>query len=148
MFFKNIFLNRAIVLICLSGIMFFACYNASAVAEKSYNIGLIDIEKVKTDWPKYKNYAQQVTYEGFLYGVLLEKASSNLTDVESAEIEYQISEILKHSELILLDVLTGEMGDAAEKVAEEKNLHLIFYKHRVTFGGTDITEDIMKHLNE
>jgi len=106
------------------------------------------VEKVKTDWPKYKNYAQQVTYEGFLYGVLLEKASSNLTDVESAEIEYQISEILKHSELILLDVLTGEMGDAAEKVAEEKNLHLIFYKHRVTFGGTDITEDIMKHLNE
>ena len=145
MYFKKFF--------AITGLVFFLaaitllCCNSSVQAQKNINVGLIDIEKVMKEWPKYQSYSQQITYEGMAYSILLEKAGPNLEDVERTEMEYQIAQILDHSQSILIEVLTSEMSKAAEKVAKEKDLDMILIKQRVTFGGSDITDEVITFLD-
>jgi len=69
-----------------------------------------------------------------------------MTDAEKEEMQYQISKILEHSNTILMQALTNEMEEAAKKIAIEKKMNMVFFKDSVHFGGTDITDDVLKFL--
>jgi len=127
-------------------VFLFLLFGSSAIAEKEIKVGTIDVEKVMEKWAKFKNYSAQIEQERMAYAVLLDKASSNLNEAERNDIEYKISKILEHSNLILMEVLTNDMEEAARKIAIEKGYGVVFIKQRTVFGGTDLTEDIVKLL--
>ena len=135
-----------ILLVLISGIALSLSGSSPAVAEKEISVGVIDIEKVMDGWPKFKSYSDQIQAQRVAYSVLFEKASPNLTDAEKTEMQYQITKIFEHSNDILMEVLTNDMGKAAEKVAIEKGMDLVLVKQRVHGIGTDITDDVLNLL--
>jgi Skp family chaperone for outer membrane proteins len=127
-------------------VFLFLLFSSRAIAEKEIKVGTIDVQKVMDSWAKFKNYSSQMEQERIAYTILLDKASSNLNEAERNDMEYKISKILEHSNLILMEVLTNDMEKAAEKIALEKGFSVVFIKQRTVFGGTDITEDLVKLL--
>jgi Skp family chaperone for outer membrane proteins len=135
-----------ILLVLISGIALSLSGSSPAVAQKEVSVGVIDIEKVMEGWPKFKRYSEQIQAQRIAYSVLFEKASPNLTDAEKTEMQYQITKIFEHSNDILMEVLTNDMGKAAQKVAVKKGMDLVLVKQRVHGIGIDITDDVLKEL--
>ncbi len=135
-----------ILVILVSVIAVFLSGRSPAVAQKEVSVGVIDIEKVMEGWPKFTRYSDQLQAQRMAYTVLYEKASPNLTDAEKVEMQYQITKIFEHSNEILMEVLTNDMGKAAEKVGMKKNMDLVLVKQRVHGIGTDITDDVLTEL--
>ncbi len=134
------------LVILIAGIAVSLSVTSPAVAQKQVSVAVVDIEKVMDGWPKFKRYSEQIQAQRIAYTVLYEKASPNLTDAEKEEMQYQITKIFEHSNEILMEVLTNDMGKAAEKVAMKKNMDLVLVKQRVHGIGTDITDDVLTEL--
>lgn len=47
-----------------------------------------------------------------------------------------------------VQTLKAKISTAIEEVAQKKGYSMVFEKEAVYFGGTDITEDVIKHLNK
>ncbi|MEQ8223097.1 MAG: hypothetical protein ABRQ37_12395 [Candidatus Eremiobacterota bacterium] len=134
------------LVILIAGIAVSLSVTSPAVAQKQVSVAVVDIEKVMDGWPKFTRYSDQIQAQRIAYTVLYEKASPNLTDAEKEEMQYQITKIFEHSNEILMEVLTNDMGKAAEKVAMKKNMDLVLVKQRVHGIGTDITDDVLTEL--
>jgi Skp family chaperone for outer membrane proteins len=144
---KNFFYVLTLASLILGGMIgVFLCVTSPAVAEKQINVGVIDIEKVRKEWPKFERYSQQLEAQRLAYSILFEKASPNMNDAEKSEMQYQIGKIFDHSQGILMEVLTNDMGKAAQKVALQKGIDIVLVKQSVHGVGTDITEDVMTLL--
>jgi len=135
-----------VLVILIAGIAVSLSVTSPAVAQKQVSVAVVDIEKVMDGWPKFTRYSEQIQAQRIAYTVLYEKASPNLTDAEKEEMQYQITKIFEHSNEILMEVLTNDMGKAAEKVAMKKNMDLVLVKQRVHGIGTDITDDVLTEL--
>jgi Skp family chaperone for outer membrane proteins len=144
---KNFFCVLTLVSLLLMGIVG-VCLSLAvpASAEKQVNVGVVDIEKVMKDWSKFERYSQQLEAQRMAYSVLYEKASPNMTDAEKSEMQYQIGKIFDHSKGILMEVLTNDMGKAAQKIALKKNIDIVLVKQSVHGVGTDITDDVLNLL--
>ncbi|MEQ8168154.1 MAG: hypothetical protein ABRQ38_04605 [Candidatus Eremiobacterota bacterium] len=135
-----------ILVVLIAGIAVSLSVSSPAIAQKQVSVGVVDIEKVMDGWPKFTRYSDQLQAQRIAYTILYEKASPNLTDAEKEEMQYQITKIFEHSNEILMEVLTNDMGKAAQKVAIGKNMDLVLVKQRVHGIGTDITDDVLKEL--
>ncbi len=135
-----------ILVVLIAGIAVSLSVSSPAVAQKQVSVGVVDIEKVMDGWPKFTRYSDQLQAQRIAYTILYEKASPNLTDAEKEEMQYQITKIFEHSNEILMEVLTNDMGKAAQKVAIGKNMDLVLVKQRVHGIGTDITDEVLKEL--
>lgn len=139
-------ITRLFIFVALCAMILSLNSHTPAVAQKGITVGVIDIEKVMVEWPKFQNYSEQIVKEELAYTILFEKASPNMTDAEKSEMQYQISQILDHSNFILMEALTSDMSKAAEKIAIEKGYNMVLIKQSVHFGGEDMTESFIELL--
>lgn len=100
------------------------------------DIGLLDVSRLTSNWPKFMNAANQLNADE----AAIANSRGSTRDKQRRVIELQG----RYAQL--QDQLVGEVRTAAEKVAKSKNLKIVVTRENVGYGGTDITPDVEKEL--
>jgi Skp family chaperone for outer membrane proteins len=127
----SVFGLRAVLVIMLLGALC-ACGNKSADS----NIGLVDVQRISQNWPKFQNYQNQLANDA----QTIERSNRPQRDKDRARAELQARFAKAQSEL------TTDVSDAAKQVAADKHLTYVFTRQFVGYGGVDITSDVEKIL--
>jgi Skp family chaperone for outer membrane proteins len=101
------------------------------------DIGLVDVQRVTANWPKFINYQNQLNAD-----MQAIQRSSASNDVKARQVQgLQLQFAQNQTEL------TNDVRDAAQQIAASKQLHLVVTRQFVGYGGVDITADVEKLLN-
>jgi Skp family chaperone for outer membrane proteins len=101
------------------------------------DIGLVDVQRIVANWPKFINYQNQLNAD-----VATIQQSRAADAVKRRQLEdVQRRFVANQTEL------TGDVRTAATQVAGEKHLRLVFTRQFVGYGGVDITTDVEKILH-
>lgn len=100
------------------------------------NIGLVDVQRISQNWPKFQNYQNQLANDA----QTLERSNRPARDKAQARVQLQQRFAQAQNEL------SHDVSDAAQKVAGEKHLTYVFTRQYVGYGGVDITSDVEKIL--
>lgn len=99
-------------------------------------VGLLDVQRLTSNWPPYNNAQNQLAADE--RAVRTEKASIAQKRAQAMQLEAKYAKIS--------DQMVSQIKDAAQKVAQQKNLKLVVTREFVGYGGTDITPDVEKIL--
>ncbi len=108
-----------------------ACTNASQTS-----IGLVDVQRISSNWPKFQNYQNQLTADA----ATIERSNKSARDKAAARAALQARFNQAQSEL------TSDVSNAAKQVAADRHLSFVFTRQYVGYGGVDITPDVEKIL--
>ena len=99
-------------------------------------IGLIDVQRISSNWPKFQNYQNQLANDA----QTIERSNRSPRDKAQARAELQARFARAQREL------TNDVSNAAKQVAADKHLTFVFTQQFVGYGGVDITSDVEKIL--
>jgi Skp family chaperone for outer membrane proteins len=100
------------------------------------NIGLVDVQRISTNWPKFQNYQNQLAADA----QTIERSKRSARDKASARAALQARFTQAQSEL------STDVSTAAKQVASDRHLTYVFTRQYVGYGGVDITADVEKIL--
>jgi Skp family chaperone for outer membrane proteins len=103
----------------------------------SGDIGLVDVARVTSNWPKFLNYQNQLNAD--VAAIRGSRASDNDKNRQLAGLQARFA--TNQTEL------TNNVRDAAQQVANDKHLHYVLTRQFIGYGGVDITPDVEKILN-
>ena len=109
-----------------------ACNNAASQT----NIGLVDVQRISQNWPKFQNYQNQLANDA----QTIER--SNRPASYKARAREQLQQRFAQAQ----NELSTDVSSAAKQVAAEKHLSYVFTRQYVGYGGVDITPDVEKLL--
>jgi Skp family chaperone for outer membrane proteins len=118
-------------------ILIFAAVAALAGCAAHSPIGLVDVQRIVTNWPEYQGYQNQ------LYADERSIASRR----ESAPRKQRAALALQQKYARVTDQLSAQIRDAAGKIASQRSLKLVLTREGIGYGGVDITSDVEKALN-
>ena len=98
-------------------------------------IGLVDVQRISANWPKFQNYQNQLANDA----QTLERSNRR----DKAQARAQLQQRFARAQ----DELTNDVSNAAKQVAADKHLTYVFTRQYVGYGGVDITPDVEKILN-
>jgi len=105
-------------------------------AANSSPVGLLDVQRLTANWPQYNNAQNQ----------LLADERAVQTGSGTAAQKRALASALQAKYGKISEQLVSQIKDAAQKVAQQKNLKLVLTREFVGYGGTDITPDVEKML--
>ena len=100
-------------------------------------IGLVDVQRIVSNWPEYQGYQNQLVSEERSISSRRESAGRRARDTVALERKYAK----------ITDQLSQQIRDAAGKIAAKNQMKLVLTREGVGYGGTDITSDVEKALN-
>ena len=109
-----------------------ACNNAASQT----NIGLVDVQRISQNWPKFQNYQNQLANDA----QTIER--SNRPTSYKARARERLQQRFAQAQT----ELSVDVTAAAKQVAADKHLTYVFTRQYVGFGGVDITADVEKIL--
>jgi Skp family chaperone for outer membrane proteins len=109
-----------------------ACGNSAAKTD----IGLVDVQRISQNWPKFQNYQNQLANDAST----IEHSRKSDRDKAAARAQLQARFAQAQTELSV------DVTAAAKQVAADKHLTYVFTRQYVGFGGVDITADVEKIL--
>jgi outer membrane protein len=101
------------------------------------SIGLVDVQRIVSNWPEYQGYQNQ----------LLSEERSISSRRESSKRKQRDASALQQKYSKVTDKLSQQIRDAASKIAEQRKLKLVLTREGIGYGGVDITADVEKALN-
>ena len=118
-----------------------------ASAASSSNVGVVDYRqfttlKIYTDAEAEMQKAVQQAQQEF------NEKSANMSEKEKEEYYQQTMERLQHQNADLMEPVNKQIEDAVKAVADAKGLSVVLNKDTVVYGGTDITQDVIKKLSK
>lgn len=100
-------------------------------------IGLIDVQRIVTNWPEYQGYQNQLyTDERSVAG---RRESSARKQRAALDLQRKYERVTNQ--------LSQQIRDAAGRIASQRQLKLVLTREGVGYGGVDITADVEKALN-
>ncbi len=100
-------------------------------------IGLVDVQRIVTNWPEYQGYQTQ----------LYADERSIQSRRESAARKQRAAVALQRKYTQVTDRLSQQIRDAAGKIASQRRLKLVLTREGIGYGGVDITGDVERALN-
>ena len=100
-------------------------------------IGLVDVQRIVSNWPEYQGYQTQ----------LLSDERSIRSQRGNARQKQRAAFIMEQKYSKITQQLTQQIRDAATKIAQQKQLKLVLTREGIGYGGVDITPDVEKSLN-
>jgi Skp family chaperone for outer membrane proteins len=97
------------------------------------DIGLVDVARLTSNWPKFLNYQNQLNADA----QAIQQSHSSDADKARQLASFQSGQT----------ELTDDVRTAAQQVANDKHLKFVFTEQYVGYGGVDITPDVEKILN-
>lgn len=118
-----------------------------ASAAASSNVGVVDYRqfatlKIYTDAEAEMQKAVQQAQQEF------NDKSANMSDEEKQSYYQQTMERLQQQNTDLMEPVQKQVEDAVKAVADAKGLTVVLNKDTVVYGGTDITQDVIKKLSK
>ena len=118
-----------------------------ASAASSSNVGVVDYRqfttlKIYTDAEAEMQKAVQQAQQEF------NEQSANMSDQEKQAYYQQTMERLQQQNTDLMEPVQKQVEDAVKAIAEAKGLSVVLNKDTVVYGGTDITQDVIKKLSK
>ena len=118
-----------------------------ASAASSSNVGVVDYRqfttlKIYTDAEAEMQKAVQQAQQEFT------EKSANMSDQEKQAYYQQTMERLQQQNTDLMEPVQKQVEDAVKAIAEAKGLSVVLNKDTVVYGGTDITQDVIKKLSK
>jgi Skp family chaperone for outer membrane proteins len=117
-----------------------SCFLLTALAACSKpptsDIGLIDVQRIMANWPKFQNYQNQLAMDA----QTIERSKSSAQD--KLKMRSDLQQRYNRDQMELYNDVT----DAAKQVAASRNLKMVVTREYVGYGGVDITPDIEKIL--
>ena len=102
----------------------------------STDIGLVDVQRISQNWPKFQNYQNQLANDA----QTIERSN------RPASFKLRAREQLQQRFAQAQNELSTDVSSAAKQVAAEKHLTYVFTRQYVGYGGVDITPDVEKLL--
>jgi Skp family chaperone for outer membrane proteins len=109
-----------------------ACSSAGAKTD----IGLVDVQRIMANWPKFQNYQNQINNDA----ATVER--SGKSSAEKARLRGALQQRFAQDQTELANDVKG----AAQQVAGDKGLKMVFTRQFVGYGGIDITPEVEKVL--
>lgn len=125
---KAIILSLALLALGLTG---------CGIGRQSSQIGIVDLTRIASNWPKFENYNNQIQASAFAIETSREPDSQK--QKQRAELQQRFAQYQQE--------ITGDISTAAAQVANQKKLTMVFTRQGVGYGGVDITADVEKLLN-
>jgi len=100
------------------------------------NIGLVDVQRISANWPKFQNYQNQLAADA----QTIEHSNRSARDKAAARAALQARFTQAQTEL------STDVSTAAKQVAADRHLTYVFTRQYVGYGGVDITADVEKIL--
>ncbi|HEX3458589.1 MAG TPA: hypothetical protein VHR97_11600 [Candidatus Baltobacteraceae bacterium] len=101
------------------------------------SIGLVDVQRIVSNWPEYQGYQNQLLTEEKSISTKRESNARKTLDATALQKKYAK----------VTDKLSQQIRDAAGKIAQQRNLKLVLTREGIGYGGVDITADVEKALN-
>jgi len=101
------------------------------------SIGLVDVQRIVSNWPEYQGYQNQLLSEEKSISSKRESNARKTLDATALQKKYAK----------VTDKLSQQIRDAAGKIAQQRNLKLVLTREGIGYGGVDITGDVEKALN-
>jgi Skp family chaperone for outer membrane proteins len=121
--------HKHVILICVAA--------ALAACAGHSSIGLVDLQRIVSNWPEYQGYQTQLLTEERSISSRRESAARKVSDAQALERKYAK----------VTDQLSAQIRDAAGKIASQNQLKLVVTREGIGYGGVDITSDVEKALN-
>ena len=118
-----------------------------ASAASSSNVGVVDYRQFTTLKLYTDVEAEMQTAVETAQKEINEK-SANMSEKEKQEYYQQTMERLQHQNADLMEPVNKQIEDAVKAVADAKGLSVVLNKDTVVYGGTDITQDVIKKLSK
>ena len=121
---------------------FYAIFCAATLAGlagcgTSSPIGLVDVQRIVSNWPEYQGYQNQ----------LLSDEKSIQSQRGNARQKQRAAFVMQQKYSKITEQLTQQIRVAATKIAQQKQLKLVLTREGIGYGGVDITPDVEKSLN-
>ncbi len=117
-----------------------------AGCEREVGLGVVDLDRVLEESPRALYYQEQLDEAGREIEERYAIDSGDVSQEERLSLQEQAYEEYQSVKEELEDRLNEEIEQAVAEVAEEENLDIIFYRKAVSFGGQDITEQVVEKL--
>jgi len=121
--------HKHAILICVAAML--------AGCARHSSIGLVDVQRIVSNWPEYQGYQSQLLTEERAISSRRESAARRVSDAAGLERKYAK----------VTDQLSAQIRDAAGKIASQSQLKLVLTREGIGYGGVDITSDVEKALN-
>jgi Skp family chaperone for outer membrane proteins len=122
--------KKQLLLAAIAAALLAGCANSTP-------IGLVDVNRIVTNWPVYQQFQQQLMADEQSI------AQSRASQADKAK----AARALQKKYANITAELTTQIRNAANKVASQKNLTLVVTKEGVGYGGVDITPEVEKVMN-
>jgi Skp family chaperone for outer membrane proteins len=100
------------------------------------DIGLVDVARITSNWPKFLNYQNQLNSDVTTIRNSRSPDSEKARQLQGLQARFATNQT----------ELTNNVRDAAQQVAGDKHLRFVFTHQSVGYGGIDITPDVEKIL--
>ena len=107
------------------------------IGKPKSDIGIVDLTRIMANWPKFENYNNQIQADAAAIEQSREPESQKAK--QRAELQQRFAQYQTE--------ITGNIHDAAQQVATQKNYKMILTRQGVGYGGVDVTADVEKVLN-
>jgi len=118
---------------------------ASAASSESA-IGVVNYQVLMSQHPKLAEVRSDMQAAIAETRKEFDKNSANMSEEEKERYYKQLQDRLEHKNEELTEPLMKEIDDAIKKIADKKGLKVVVDKRTVVYGGTDITDEVAKAL--
>ena len=102
----------------------------------SSSVATVDVARIVANWPKFANYSNQIQADSF--AIEQSRAPESQKAKQRAELQQRYAQFQNE--------IAGDITGAAQQVANDKKIKLVFTRQGVGYGGVDITSDVEKIL--
>jgi Skp family chaperone for outer membrane proteins len=110
---------------------------SGCASQADTSVATIDLTRIQSNWPKFINYSNQLASD---------TASINRSGASPREKQQQLED-LRRRYVSMQNEVSGDVRDAAQKIADERHIKLVVTRQFVGYGGIDITSDVERALN-
>ncbi|MDR2005937.1 MAG: OmpH family outer membrane protein [Acidaminococcales bacterium] len=107
-------------------------------------IGYIDMRRAIQSHPDMPNYQTEMQTESETLQKEFDEKSAGMNDQEKQRYLVQLQQRLRQKDESLLSAINAKIEEVVKKIAANKGLSVVVLREIVIYGGTDITEDVIK----
>jgi len=106
------------------------------IGQPHSDVATVDLTRIMANWPKFENYNNQIQADAF--AIETSKGPESEKVKQRAELQQRYAQYQRE--------ITTDISNAANQVAQQKKLKMVFTRQGVGYGGIDITADVEKVL--
>ena len=123
-------------------------FGGIAAASGNGNVGTVDYRQVMAQHPQLQSANSELQQAVSDAQKEFEEKSKNMSDQEKSDYYQQTQQRLQQKQQELIEPIQKSVEESVKSVADAKGLTVVIDKNAVVYGGTDITQDVIKKISK